>query len=190
MDYLAASGELGGGEGLDTDFEPDVRLSDEEVVAGGDWELQALWTPGHCGNHMCFAFRDVLFTGDMVLEWATTLVSPPDGDLAAFLGSCRRLAARKDRIYYPAHGHPVENPQERVNWLVAHRQERERQILDALEAGLRQVPEITRHIYTDVSGSLLPAAERNVLAHLIDLASGNRVMSKGTLGPNAVFWLP
>lgn len=189
MDYLAASGELGGGEGLDTEFVPDVCLADEEIVAAGDWELQALWTPGHCGNHMCFAFRDVLFTGDMVLDWATTLVSPPDGDLAAFLGSCRRLAARGDRIYYTAHGEPVAAPQKRVNWLIAHRQDRERQILEALKEGLKAVPEITRHIYTDISGSLVPAAERNVLAHLIDLTTSNRIMSKGTLGPNAVFWL-
>lgn len=190
MQKLAQTGDLGGGEGTDHDFSPDVTLADGEIIEGGNWRIEALWTPGHFGNHLAFAAGDALFSGDLVMGWATTLVSPPDGDLTEFMASCRRLAKRRDRIFYPGHGAPIEAPQERTNWLIAHRQEREAQILGAMEQGIETIPEITRRVYTDIAPTLLPAAQRNVLAHLVDLVSTSRATSTGTLGPAARFRLP
>ena len=190
MRYLAEGGTLGGGEGVDADFAPTRLLKDGETVAGDGWQLTALYTPGHFGNHMAFLWGDALFSGDLVMGWATSLVSPPDGDLTAFMASCRRLSQRNDRIYYPGHGHPVTAPKERVDWLIAHRLEREAQILTALQDGPSQIPELTRKIYTEIQPHLFPAAERNVLAHLIDLTTSNRCIADGPLGPSARYSLP
>lgn len=187
MTRLARTADLGGGEGTDHQFAPDVHLADGEVIEGGDWQLTAIWTPGHFGNHLAFATGDALFSGDLVMGWATTLVSPPDGDLTAFMTSCRRLAQRSERVFYPGHGDPIDQPQARTNWLISHRLEREAQILRALEGGFETIPRITDHIYTEVPPGLIPAARRNVLAHLIDLAVRGRVSTPDPLGPEAVF---
>lgn len=187
MARLAQTADLGGGEGTDHGFDPDILMADGDIVTGNDWQLQALWTPGHFGNHLAFATRDVVFSGDLVMGWATTLVSPPDGDLTEFMASCRRLVQRDDRAFYPGHGAPVDAPKARVNWLIAHRLEREAQILGALDHGLRTVAQITDHIYTEIGAHLIPAARRNVLAHLIDLITSGRVVATGTLGPKAIF---
>jgi len=187
MTQLVQSSDLGGREGTDHGFDPDVLLADGDVVSGGDWALTALWTPGHFGNHLAFATHDTVFSGDLVMGWATTLVSPPDGDLTQFMASCRRLSQRDDRVFYPGHGAPINAPKERTNWLIAHRLEREAQILDALDQGLTTIPAITHHIYTQIGPHLIPAAQRNVLAHLIDLATTHRVTATGTIGPKASF---
>ncbi|NDR56159.1 MBL fold metallo-hydrolase [Aliiruegeria sabulilitoris] len=169
MAELAAEGLLGGGEGIDTDFAPDIRLADGKTVSSGDWSLQAIWTPGHIANHLSFAWNGALFTGDHVMGWASSLISPPDGDLTAFMASCEKLRERNDRRYFPGHGETVENPQERVTWLIQHRREREKQILDHLSRGPCTLETLARGIYTDTPEALLPAAARNVLAHIIDL---------------------
>ena len=106
MAALAASGaDLGGGEGGDRDFAPDRMLADEETVEGDGWAVRALHTPGHLSNHLCFAVERLdcgapgaVFSGDHVMAWATTMVSPPDGDMAAFLASLRRMQGRGDRV--------------------------------------------------------------------------------------------
>lgn len=187
MAALAESGLAGGGEGVDLDFAPDIRLKDGAVVEGGDWRLEALWTPGHLTNHLCLVWEDAVFTGDHVMGWASSLVSPPDGDLTAFMASCRRLRTRQDRIYFPGHGDPVENPAERLDWLIGHRLAREGQILAALAAGPATAAELARAIYTDTPPALLPAAKRNVFAHLIDLATRGEARAQGPLSPATPF---
>lgn len=188
MAELAARGLVGGGEGVDTDFAPDEILSDgDRIPLGGGAMLEVLHTPGHMAAHLSFALGDAVFTGDHVMGWASTMISPPDGDLTAFLTACARLAARHDRVYYPAHGAPVADPAARLAWLVAHRAERDVQILDALSDGPQTIPALTRAIYTDTPPPLLPAAERNVFAHLIDQVGRRRVRASPHLAPTATF---
>ena len=188
MAELAAQGLAGGGEGVDREFAPDVVLADGETVEIGDGLLlEALWTPGHFAAHLSFALGDTVFTGDQVMGWASTLISPPDGDLTAFLASCDRLARRGARLFLPAHGAAVDDPAARLDWLVAHRREREAQILDALAAGPATIPALVAAIYAGTDPRLLAAAGRNVFAHLIDLETRDRVRAHPTLAPAARF---
>ena len=188
MDTLAAQGLTGGGEGVDHDFAPDACLADGDTVdIGGGMTLTALWTPGHFSNHLSFALDDTVFTGDHVMAWASTLISPPDGDLTAFLASCERLAKRGDRLFLPAHGPAIEDPAARLAWLVDHRRGREAQILAGLDRGPATIPALAAAIYTETDPRLLPAAERNVFAHLIDLATRGLVAAHPILSPAATF---
>lgn len=168
MRDLADQGLIGGGEGVDQTFTPTRCLKDGERLKGADWSLRVLHTPGHMGNHLCFASGARLFCGDHVMGWASTMVSPPDGDLTQFMASCARLLQESWQVGYPAHGAPMPNVAERLEWLVSHRQMREAQILEHLDTP-RTAQEITRAVYHDVPEGLLGAAERNVFAHLIDL---------------------
>ncbi len=187
MQDLVARGLRDGGEGVDQAFSPDIRLQDGEVVSGESWSLTALWTPGHMANHMSFDAQGHVFTGDHVMGWASSLVSPPDGDLAAFMSSCARLEMRDDQVYLPGHGAPVANPAERINWLIRHRRDREASILTALEGPALTVPALTERIYTDTPPALLPAAQRNVFAHLIDLVSREKARATPRLEFTASF---
>jgi len=187
MKDLVARGMSGGGEGIDADFAPDRHLQDNELVEGKDWRVTAHHTPGHMANHLCFAWNDALFVGDHVMGWASSLVSPPDGDLTQFMASCHRLAARDDRTYHSGHGAPITAPAERVKWLIDHRISRERQILAAMGDRSASVPALTRSVYTDAPKALLPAAERNVLAHLIDLTNRKIVEPLGKLDQSTSF---
>lgn len=191
MQRLAAEGEIGGGEGVDDSFAPDGRIGDGAAVTG-DWgRIEVLETPGHMANHLAFAWRGALFTGDLVMGWSTSLVSPPDGDMGAFMSSCRRLAGRDDRVYHPGHGDPVTDPAARLAELIAHREGREAQILAALEtAGPATADALARRIYSDLAPALLPAAARNVLAHLVDLHERNEVSPQGDLTAGTVFSRP
>lgn len=188
MRALVAEGMQGGGEGVDTAFRPDATLADGEVVVGEGWTLRALWTPGHMGNHLCFAWGDAVFSGDLVMGWSTSLISPPDGDLTDFLASCRRLQTERPARLWPGHGAPVTDPAARIDELVTHRMERERQIRAALAAlGAATPAALARAVYADTPPALLPAAARNVLAHLIDLASRGLVTAAPRPGPDALF---
>ena len=188
MTELAARGLTGGGEGVDTGFAPDETITDgDRLPLGGGGTLEVVHTPGHMAAHLSFALGDAVFTGDHVMGWASTMISPPDGDLTAFLAACSRLATRTDRIYYPAHGAPVTDPDARLAWLVSHRAAREAQILDTLEDGPLTIPALTRAIYADTPAALLPAAERNVFAHLIDLEGRNAVGAQPELAPSAIY---
>jgi glyoxylase-like metal-dependent hydrolase (beta-lactamase superfamily II) len=189
MADLQRTGLIGGGEGVDAEFAPDITLADGEVVSADTWGIEAIHTPGHMANHMCFAAQGALFTGDHIMGWASSLISPPDGDLGAFMASCRRLTGRQDRIFYPGHGAPVENPQDRLNWLVTHREGREAQVIEALGDGPATPAELTAKIYHDTDPRLHPAALRNVLAHLIDLWERNLVHAEPALHPDARFSL-
>ncbi|WP_244508601.1 MBL fold metallo-hydrolase [Litoreibacter albidus] len=181
---MASFADLGGGEGIDESFLPDVTLAHGAQVQGTDWSLTALHTPGHMGNHLCFHWPEgeALFSGDLVMGWATSMVSPPDGHLTDFMASLDMLAARSgDKTYYSGHGAPIEAPAARVQELIKHRRMRESQILDALRAAPSTPQELTARIYTDVNPVLLPAAQRNVIAHLIDLTERNQVKPQETL---------
>lgn len=187
MQDLAERGLAGGGEGIDAGFVPDHTLADGEIVSGDDWALETIHTPGHFGNHVSFAMEDVCFCGDHVMGWASSLVSPPDGDLTDFMESCRKLAAREWQVFHAGHGAPIENPAERLAWLIEHREMREAEILKALESGPARAYDLACHIYTDTPTALMGAATRNVFAHLVDLVGKNRIQSQGDLESEAVF---
>jgi glyoxylase-like metal-dependent hydrolase (beta-lactamase superfamily II) len=188
MAQLAASGLAGGGEGVDHRFAPDRTLRDSETVTGKGWKIRAIHTPGHFGNHMCFAWNDALFTGDHIMGWASSLVSPPDGDLTAFMASTRKLAALDVKILYPGHGDPVTDPAARIEWLLAHRTGREQQILARLGATPATIGDLAAAIYSGTPAALIPAAERNVFAHLVDLAGRNLVKSTGNISFQSGFY--
>ena len=189
MQALADAGLIGGGEGVEDGFTPDRQLADGEVISADGWQITALHTPGHMANHLCFAWGDALFSGDLVMGWSTSLISPPDGDLTAFRTSLQRLMTRSDRIYYPAHGDAVRNPQARLAELITHRAARETQILAALGDGPATPHCLTARIYTDVPSTLRPVAERNVLAHLIDLVERNTVIAIDEMAATGEFRL-
>ncbi|MEL7299992.1 MAG: MBL fold metallo-hydrolase [Pseudomonadota bacterium] len=180
-------GALGGGEGADRDFVPDVTLAHGQSLTLGGERITALHTPGHFGNHLCFGWRGALFSGDHVMGWASTLVSPPDGDLTDFMASCALLKSREDRVYYPGHGAPVTDPAARLAWLVTHRKAREAQIVARLSSTPQSAADITEAVYLDVARSLWPAASRNVLAHLIDLTARGLAAPEGPLSEQAKF---
>ncbi|MEM7441409.1 MAG: MBL fold metallo-hydrolase [Pseudomonadota bacterium] len=191
MAALAQEGDLGGGEGVDLAYSPDVALSDGDCVTGDGWALNALHTPGHLSDHLCFALggTGAVFSGDHVMGWATTMVSPPDGDLTRFMASLDKMTERPDRIYYPGHGGPVEDPIGIIAWQKTHRQGREAQIREALLAGPATAMDLAQRIYTDIDQRLIPAAARNVLAHLIDLSTRNLAKPQGQLTQSAEFEL-
>jgi glyoxylase-like metal-dependent hydrolase (beta-lactamase superfamily II) len=181
----AGGPDLGGGEGVDAGFRPDRTLADGEALAVGDEALVALHTPGHFGNHLSFLWRDRVFSGDLAMGWASTLISPPDGDLSAFLASAARLRELDSAALMPGHGDPVADPAARLEWLIAHRLARSAAILDALARGPATIPALTRAIYTDTPPALLPAAQRNVLAHLLHLERDSAVAADPAPAPDA-----
>lgn len=175
MAELAARAELPQGEGTDAGFRPDVTLADGEIIEGRSWRLEALHTPGHFGNHLCFAMGRDILCGDLAMAWSTTIVAPPDGDVAQYLASLRRLAARAPARLLPAHGAAIDRPAERIAELISHRGHREAQILATLATGPANADTLARRIYTDIPTILMGAASMNVLAHLVDLAERNLV---------------
>ena len=157
---------------FDAAYRPDRVLGDGDWVSGQGWTLEAVTTPGHTSNHLCFALieEQALFTGDHVMGWSTSVISPPDGDMSAYMRSMQRLLDRDDLVYYPAHGEPIDNPQRLVRGMMGHRKQREGQILRFLERnGTSAIPDMVAEMYKGVDPRLHPAAGRSVLAHLIDL---------------------
>ncbi len=187
MTQLAQDGLAGGGEGIDAEFRPDIELEDGECVAAEGWQLEVIHTPGHLGNHIALAWGDICFTADHVMGWASSLVSPPDGDLTDFMAACRRLRARDWTTFHPGHGASITKPAERLDWLISHRLQRERQILAALERGPQTAQQLAQEIYVETPVSLLSAAERNVFAHLIDLTGRAKVVPEDKLSAEARF---
>lgn len=186
MQRLAAAGELAGGEGLDHAFIPDLCLRDGDTITSEEWSLRALHTPGHSASHLSFQWDDQVFCGDLVMGWSSTLISPPDGDLADYFRSLARLEAIGAARLWPAHGDPVEAPADRIRELAAHRRERTSQILAALRDGPANAAELAARIY-DIPPLLLPAAARNVLAHLVALCEIGALRVIGPLAHDAEF---
>lgn len=166
---------------FDFDYAPDAVLADGGRVAGDGWTLEAVATPGHTSNHLCFAWPEdkALFTGDHVMGWSTTIVSPPDGDMADYMASLERLLGRDDAVYYPTHGPAITEPKAHVRALIEHRRMREAQILAALQDGEGIITDMVPALYRETDPGLYPAAARSVLAHLLDLEARGRVARAG-----------
>jgi len=179
------SGKLDDGvrveEGGDMQFAPDVRVKDGEIIRGNGFTFECVFTPGHTSNHMCYALKEenALFTGDHVMGWSTTVVTPPDGDMTQYMASVKKLMARSDAVLYPTHGAPVTDPKPFLAAYLEHRLDRERQILACIREGLPTIPQMVARMYADVDKRLHPAASRSVLAHLIQLEQEGRVVNDG-----------
>ena len=154
---------------FDGDYAPDRVMDDGELMEIDGETVAAVATPGHTSNHLCFSYRGALFSGDHVMGWSTTVVVPPDGDMAAYMASLDKLRRRDDRIYYPAHGPAVTNPQQYVRHLVGHRMQREKQILTLVRERQRPIPDIVASAYPALDPRLTVAAGGSVYAHLLDL---------------------
>jgi glyoxylase-like metal-dependent hydrolase (beta-lactamase superfamily II) len=162
---------------FDPSYAPDRVLADGESLRGEGWTLTAVATPGHTSNHLCFALAEsgALFTGDHVMGWSTSVVSPPDGDMTDYMASLQKLHDREDRVYYPAHGPEITNPRQLVRGMMGHRRQRETQILRQIEAGRMRIADMVPQMYKGVDERLWPAAGRSVHAHLIDLERRGKV---------------
>ena len=171
MKKLSSSLDLGGEEGIDKDLSLDEKVVDKQILERNSYSFEVIHTPGHLSNHICLSIKEknALFSGDHVMGWATTLISPPDGDLGSFMRSLEKLSKRDEQIYYPGHGKPLREPKKMVLAQIAHRRDREKQILSSIAKTSRTPAEIVDNVYIDLNPMLKPAAIRNVLAHLIDL---------------------
>jgi glyoxylase-like metal-dependent hydrolase (beta-lactamase superfamily II) len=184
--------ERGGSEeGGDRDFVPDLVLRDGDVVEGKGWRVAAVHTPGHTSNHLCFALEEekVLFSGDHVMGWSTSVIAPPDGDMAAYLRALDKLLVRDDAIYWPTHGPAITDPKAHVRAFIAHRRERSDAILQRLAAGDATIPALVAAIYVGLDERLRAAAGRSVLSHLIALIEEGEVASDGPPTDGARFHL-
>jgi glyoxylase-like metal-dependent hydrolase (beta-lactamase superfamily II) len=166
---------------FDGDYAPDRVLGDGEAVAVDGRPIVAVATPGHTSNHLCFAYEGALFSGDHVMGWSTTVVVPPDGDMAAYMASLEKLRSRDDRVYYPAHGPAVTNPQQYVRGLIGHRMQREKQVLKLVGQKARAIPDIVANAYPGLDTRLTAAAGGSVYAHLLDLERRGLVRQEGDL---------
>jgi glyoxylase-like metal-dependent hydrolase (beta-lactamase superfamily II) len=184
-------GESGVEEGGDWDFTPDIVVGDGDAIEGGDWRFEAVHTPGHTSNHLCFALPDsgILFSGDHVMGWSTSVIAPPDGDMAAYMASLDKLLARHDAVYWPTHGPAITEPERHVRAFIAHRREREAGIIDCLKAGIATADKIVERLYAGLNPALRGAAARSVLAHLIDLIGRDIVAADGPATVTAHFRL-
>jgi glyoxylase-like metal-dependent hydrolase (beta-lactamase superfamily II) len=167
--------------GGDLDFRPDVMLKDGEVVTGDGWSVEGVTTPGHCANHMAYALRgtDMMFAGDHVMAWATTIVAPPDGAMVDYMASLNKVAKRPEQIYFPGHGPAIRQATRFVNYLILHRRAREDSILHRLGKGATDIPSIVRASYIGIDPRLIGAAGLSVLAHLEDLVTRGVVETDG-----------
>jgi glyoxylase-like metal-dependent hydrolase (beta-lactamase superfamily II) len=165
--------------GFDATYRPDRVLEEGEELEFDGRSLVAVATPGHTSNHLCFAYGDALFSGDHVMGWSTTVVVPPDGDMADYMASLEKLRQRGDRIYFPAHGPPVTKPQQYVRGLIGHRMQREKQILRLVGEEARDIPDIVANAYPGLDRRLIMAAGASVLAHLVDLERRGLVEREG-----------
>jgi glyoxylase-like metal-dependent hydrolase (beta-lactamase superfamily II) len=165
----------------DLDFRPDVALADGETVSGRGWTLQAVTTPGHTANHMAFSFKEanLLFAGDHVMAWSTTIVAPPDGAMTDYMASLHKLARRSEPLYLSGHGAPVRGAPRYVQYLLRHRQAREASILHRLAKGAADIPTIVRAVYIGLDPRLVGGAALSVLAHLEELVARGAVMTEG-----------
>lgn len=172
-----------GSEFVDQDFVPDIPLLDGDTLQGADWSITALFTPGHAPDHLCFALGDtgVLFSGDHVMGWNTSVVAPPEGHMGDYIRSLEKLTPRSDTLYLPGHGGKVEDPQRLTKAFLLHRRMREQAILDCIRNGTNTAKTIVPVIYKGLDPKLLNAASLSVLAHVAHLAERDLVRFEGAL---------
>jgi glyoxylase-like metal-dependent hydrolase (beta-lactamase superfamily II) len=179
-------------EGGDHAFAPDIVMRDGDAVEGPGWRLAAVHTPGHTSNHLCFALPEerTLFSGDHVMGWSTSVIAPPDGDMAAYMRSLDKLLRRDDAVYWPTHGPSIPDPKPFVRAFIAHRHERAQAILDRLAQGDEAIPAIVARVYVGLDPRLTGAAARSVLAHLVELVETGKVACDGPPTLGARYRLP
>jgi len=179
-------------EGGDMSFTPDVEIRHGDVIEGDGWTVEAVHTPGHTSNHICFALKEqnVLFSGDHVMGWSTSIISPPDGDMADYMASLRLLMEREQDVrYWPTHGPAIEKPQSFVRGFIGHRRMREQQIMKHLGEGIETITAMVPLMYKDIDQRLYGAAARSVFAHMIHMVETGRVAHEGELAVDARYWL-
>jgi glyoxylase-like metal-dependent hydrolase (beta-lactamase superfamily II) len=180
------------GEHDELAFRPDAEVADGQIISGEGWTLEALATPGHASNHVCYALSEenALFCGDHIMGWSTTVISPPDGDMAAYYASLDKVQARDFDTLWPTHGPPIREVSPFIDAYREHRLRRERQILKELANGPRTIVEMTPRLYAGIDKRLYPAARRSVLAHLIHMAASGQVAVDGAATLEAAYRLP
>lgn len=178
-------------EGGDMAFVPDRRVKHGDVIEGDGWSFECLYTPGHTSNHICYSLREerALFTGDHVMGWSTSIVSPPDGDMASYMASLNLLLERDDAVYWPTHGPAILAPRPHVEAFVAHRRERELQIEACLADGVHRITDMVPTMYRELPTFMHPAAARSVFAAMIHLVERGVVTCEGPLSVDAAYAL-
>ena len=174
-----------------TDFIPDISIVHGDVIEGNGWSVECVFTPGHASNHMCYQLREekTLFSGDHIMGWSTSVISPPSGNMENYMNSLDLLLQRDDFLYWPAHGPGIKDTKNFVESFITHRKEREQQILDQLAKGVNTIPEMVSDIYRDVPDILHPAAERSVLAAIIYMVKRGIVTCDGEASVYSEFFL-
>lgn len=173
----------------DKDFKADVLLAHGDIIEGADWKLETILTPGHTQNHACFAMLDtnMLFSGDHVMGWSTSIVAPPDGSMTDYMNSLSVMMERKETIYFPGHGGRLEKAPEFVRALRAHRKMRETAVLHRVREGDKTIPDIVSVIYKETDPRLHGAAGLSVFAHIEDLVNQGKVMCDGPPALNSIY---
>ena len=186
------AGAGAGEEDGDMSFVPDVEIRHGDVIEGEGWTVECVHTPGHTSNHICFALREekALFSGDHVMGWSTSIVSPPDGNMSDYMNSLELLLTRDDETYWPTHGPAIRDPKPFVRAFIAHREDRENQIIEQLKAGHHRIADMVPVIYAAVDKRLYPAAARSVFAHMTRLVEQGRVVTDEPVTLGAEYRLP
>ncbi len=193
--YGPHGGDRGGPkveEGGDYEFVPDHVIKDGDVIEGKGWTFEAIHTPGHTSNHICFALREenAIFTGDHVMGWSTSVISPPDGNMSDYMNSLRKILTREEEIYWPTHGPAITGPKAHVEAFITHRSGREDAILECIRDGRNTIPAMVEVMYADVDKRLHRAAGRSVFAHLLHMAETGRVTADGKPSPESAYTVP
>lgn len=193
--YGPHGGDRGGPkveEGGDYEFVPDYVIKDGDVIEGKGWTFEAIHTPGHTSNHICFALREenAIFTGDHVMGWSTSVISPPDGNMSDYMNSLRKILTREEEIYWPTHGPAITGPKAHVEAFITHRSGREDAILECIRDGRNTIPAMVEVMYADVDKRLHRAAGRSVFAHLLHMAETGRVTADGKPSPESAYTIP
>ena len=177
--------------GDDLTFKPDVEIRDGEIIKGDGWTIEAIHTPGHTSNHLCYDLKEenTLFSGDHIMGWSTSVVSPPDGDMGDYLNSLRRIYDRHFDILRPTHGPAITDVDVFVKAYIDHRLAREAQIANALQSGLNNIFDIVGTLYAAIDKRLHPAAAHSVLSHLIHMRQEGRVRAHGPDGLKQEYFL-
>lgn len=178
-------------EAIQRDFNPDIPLQHQNIVNGPDWTLEAIHTPGHIHNHLCFLLHEekTMFTGDHIMGWATSVIVPPDGNMADYMDSLERLLSFNLDLLRPTHGPAIESPKTFINAYITHRQNREEQILGQLAKGTTQIQDMIPVLYADIDKRLYPAAAMSVLAHIEGLVRSGKVVCNNEIKLSSDFQL-